>query len=220
MKRFLYLIILIKHMRKRKDRNIKKSNKSNIPKTNKWYKNVHVWADIVTIFSIIFALWVFGSNQCYQQRQSVDEYTNQLESLKAELELNHIYRTKLLLDGKEGYLNATNTPGYRYYTMIINKLLAEGKIRDNVLKDKLYSIGSREDNANTVLDGAFLVFHTVSLINGTKEGVIFRVKEDNKIAVERAEELNILIPETIELIKKHITEINSEFNSSLCFIWK
>jgi len=136
------------------------------------------------------------------------------------LELNHIYRTKLLLDGKEGYLNATNTPGYRYYTMIINKLLAEGKIRDNVLKDKLYSIGSREDNANTVLDGAFLVFHTVSLINGTKEGVIFRVKEDNKIAVERAEELNILIPETIELIKKHITEINSEFNSSLCFIWK
>ena len=136
------------------------------------------YASVVTIISIFFALYVFLSDRCEQERRARQEYLNKLNSLNFELKKNIGVIIGFFNKDKQAFLNGKKVAYFRYSTSVSNNLIAEGSILNGILLRNLDAVVDNENQINRILDVITLMADT-SQIGSAEEKQMFekRIKD-------------------------------------------
>lgn len=177
-----------------------------------------LWANIATILSIFFALYVFSSDKCTQEAKEKQEYLNKLDSLKFELQKNNDVILSFFNKDKQAYLDGKKVAYFRYSTSVTNNLIAEGTILNITLLRNLDAIADNENQVNRILDIVALMADT-SQIGSVEERQMFenRIKTAYVTIMNLNGEIEKYLPRVISDLKNHIGETKSKKTHWFCF---
>lgn len=173
-------------------------------------RDIHFWASVAQIFSIVLAILFFRAEHIRQQEQDRTEYIHRIESLRFELNKNQNVTLEYFRRDRADILAGRKIMHFRYSVAVLNGLIGEGKIRNQDLLRDLDAIADDENQANRVLD-AISMMGEMSQVGSVAERDMFmsRIKTASEVAVNLTDSLAKFLPVVIQRVDKHIDEVNT-----------
>lgn len=174
------------------------------------FEKIAFWANIATIISILFALYVFASDKCEIEYRNKQEYLNKLDALQLELGKNKELVIPTINENKNALLSGSSVAYYRYTTGTANNLLAQGILRDQGLIQNLDLIVDNENQVNRILDLMALIAGTYQTSTSQDDKIMtMRLKDGYANVVGINFVLEQDIPQMIDYINAHAIEVNN-----------
>ncbi len=179
-------------------------------KTNKLC-DINFWASVVTIVSIFFALYVFWNDKNEIRENEKHTYLNQLESLRFELKKNNDVILKFFNRDKALMLEGSAVAHFRYSTSVINRLIAEGIIKNDLLLRNLDAIADNFNQVNRIEDLISLMGTTTQIsFQVDREIYSRRIKDISKSSINLNDQIHQYLPKVISDLETHISNTKGQ----------